>query len=135
MPVESVSGVVAVLAFASEVGDGDGARDVGEIALDALRRQAAGPIGVHHDRDVTVLEPEGPGAVPRLVAGTARAGIPQARAEIMSGGPSAVLRPFAGAGRPCAFTTAPPETRGGDLRDGPARGIDGTAAVALAGPL
>jgi hypothetical protein len=29
----------------------------------------------------------------------------------------------------------PPETRGGDLRDGPARGIDGTAAVALAGPL
>ena len=44
---------------------GDGARDVVEIALDALRRQAAGPIGVHHDRDVTVLEPEGPGAVPR----------------------------------------------------------------------
>ena len=86
---------------------GDGARDVGEIALDALRRQAAGPIGVHHDRDVTVLEPEGPGGVPRLSPGTARAGIPQARAEIMSGGPSAVLRPFAGAGRPCAFTTAP----------------------------
>jgi hypothetical protein len=48
---------------------------------------------------------------------------------------SAALRPFAGAGRPCAFTTALPEPRGRDLRDGPARGIDGTAAVALAGPL
>lgn len=64
MPVESVSEVVAVLAIGSEVGDGDGARDVGEIALDALRRQAAGPIGVHHDRDVTVLEPEGPRRCP-----------------------------------------------------------------------
>jgi hypothetical protein len=101
------------------------ARDVIEIALDALRRQAAGLIGVHHDRDVTVLEPEGPGAVPRHAWSpeTARAGIPQARAEIMSGGPSAVLRPFAGAGRPCAFSTAPPETRRGDsemvLRAGP----------------
>jgi hypothetical protein len=90
------------------------ARDVVEIALDALRRQSAGPIGVHHDRDVTVLEPEGPGAVPRLVARTGEGRHPQARAEIMSGGRSAVLRPFAGAGRPCAFTTAPPETRGGD---------------------
>jgi hypothetical protein len=39
MPVESVSEVVAVLAIGSEVGDGDGARDVGEVALDALRRQ------------------------------------------------------------------------------------------------
>ena len=37
-----------------------------------------------------------------------------AGAKVMSGGTSAVLRPFAGAGRPCAFTTAPPETRGGD---------------------
>jgi hypothetical protein len=35
---------------------------------DALRRQTAGPIGVHHDRDVAVLAPEGPGAVPRPVA-------------------------------------------------------------------
>ena len=32
------------------------------------------------------------------------------------------------------FTTAPPETRGGDSKMVP-RGIDGTAAVALAGPL
>src|SRR5664279_4369956 len=105
------------------------------IALDALRRQAAGPI-------VSITIVTSRSSNPRAQAlshawspGTARAGIPQARAEIMSGGPSAVLRPFAGAGRPCAFTTAPPETRGGDLRDGPARGIDGTAAVALAGPL
>jgi hypothetical protein len=100
-----------------------------------LRRQAAGPIGVHHDRDVTVLEPEGPGAVPRLVARNGEGRPLAGCAEIMSGGPSAALRPFAGAGRPYAFTTAPPETRGGDLRDGPARGIDGTAAVALAGRL
>src|SRR5450755_590666 len=135
MPVESVSEVVAVLAIGSEVGDGDGARDVGEIALDALRRQAAGPIGVHHDRDVTASNPRAQALSHAWSPGTARAGIPQARAEIMSGGPSAVLRPFAGADHPCAFTTAPPETRGGDLRDGPARGIDGTAAVALAGRL
>ncbi len=40
--------------------------------------------------------------------------------------------PLAGAGCPCAFTTAPPEaTSEMVLR----RGIDGTAAVALAGPL
>jgi hypothetical protein len=39
-----------------------------EIALDALRRQAAGPIGVHHDRDVTVLEPEAQALFPCLVA-------------------------------------------------------------------
>jgi hypothetical protein len=85
MPVEPVSEVVAVLAIGSEVGDGDGTRHVGEIALDAWRRQAAGPIGVHHDRDVTVLEA---GTHP-WSPGTARDGIPQPRAEIMSGGPSA----------------------------------------------
>ena len=113
---------------------GDGARDVGEITLDALRRQAAGPIGVHHDRDVTVLEPEGQALSHAWSPGTARAGIPQERVEIMSGGPSAVLRPFSGAGRPCAFTTAPPETREDDSEMVLRRGIDRTAAVAVAGP-
>jgi hypothetical protein len=68
MSVEPISEAVAVLAIGSEVGDGDGARNIGEITLDALRRQAAGAIGVHHDRDVTVLEPGVPAAVPRLVA-------------------------------------------------------------------
>jgi hypothetical protein len=56
------------------------------------------------------------GRTQRSVAGSAS----RRRAEIMSGGPSAVARPFAGAGGPCAFTTAQPQTRGGDLRDGPA---------------
>ena len=37
--------------------------------------------------------------------------------------------------RRCSEPQEVAETRGGDLRDGPARGIDGTAAVALAGRL
>ena len=87
MPVEPVGEVVAVLAIGGEVGDGDGSRDIGEIALDSSRRQAAGPVGVHHDRDVTLFE-ETPGRTHAWSPGTARAGIPQHRAEIMSGGPS-----------------------------------------------
>jgi hypothetical protein len=114
MPVESVNEVVAVLTIGSAVGDGDGARD--EVALDALRRRAAGPIGVHHDRDVTVLEPEGHQALSHAwLPGAARAGIRQARAEIMSGGASTVLRPFAGVDRPPAVHTAVP----GDARSRP----------------
>ena len=125
--------VIAVMAIGSEVGDGDGARDVGEIALDALRRQAAGQIGVHHDRDVTVLEPEGPGAVPRLVArngeGRHPAGARGDHGGRALGCPAAICRSRSS----LRVHNGPPEARGGDLRDGPARGIDGTAAVALAG--
>src|ERR1700761_9436355 len=95
------------------------------IAADAPREAASRARARKSVRPTEAVQLQLPGA----------GGEGKARAEIMSGGPSAVLRPFAGAGRPCAFTTAPPETRGGDLGDGPAGGIDGTAAVELPGRL
>jgi hypothetical protein len=114
---------------------GDGARDGVEIALDALRRQAAGPIGVHHDRDVTVLESEGPGAVPRLVARNGEGRHPAgARGDHVGralGCPAAICRSRSS----LRVHNGPSGDARRRLRDGPARGIDGTAAVALAGPL
>ena len=86
MLVEPVGEVVAVLALGGKVGDRDASRQIGEIALDPTGGQAPGPVGV-----IVTSRPSRADAHAVSQAwspGTATAGSPHDRAEIMSGGPS-----------------------------------------------